>query len=147
MFLPGGRGTERGARRVLARYLSEGQDVDRFRLVVPYAEEDMELLAEMQRMPTIRSEVLECFGGDAAKVHIAGTSNGGNGAFSRPHLFVALRSCACHHKSPNTVSCRNPALKRLARLPPARRREAPHPANRQSRGHFPKQPPNREGAD
>ncbi len=93
IFLPGGRGSQRGAERVWANYLSQGEGVDGFRLVMPYAI-DFELVDDVRRLYFIPAEIIACFGGDPEKVHIAGRSNGGHIAFQMmlrsPELFASL---------------------------------------------------------
>ncbi|MDA1256807.1 MAG: hypothetical protein O3C10_03055, partial [Chloroflexi bacterium] len=80
IFFPGGQGQRRHAERVWERYLSNGDGVDEFRFVVPYAE-DFDLEEDSGRFMKIVDEVLACHGGDPAKVHLAGFSNGGHIAF------------------------------------------------------------------
>ena len=93
IFLPGGSGRRASAERVWRNFLSEGEGVDEFRIVIPYSV-DTELMDDVPRIVKIREEVLACFGGDSSKVHIAGTSNGGHIAFfmmlTRPQLFATL---------------------------------------------------------
>ncbi|MBI4220911.1 MAG: hypothetical protein HY682_12260 [Chloroflexi bacterium] len=95
VFLPGGEGSRRGAQRIWANYLSGGRGVDAFRVVLPYSV-DIELLDYYQSHRTFNviDEVLACYGGDPAQVHIAGFSNGGYVAFElmleRPDRFVSV---------------------------------------------------------
>jgi predicted esterase len=94
MFIPGGStGSKRAAGRVWDNYLSAGQGVDGFRLVIPYAE-DFDLIDDTDRLVDIVTEVLTCHGGDPASFHIAGYSHGGQIAFSlmlrRPEFFSTL---------------------------------------------------------
>ena len=97
VFLPGGSGSRRSAQRAWERYLSEGDGMETFRLIVPYSD-DIDLLDDTLRTYRILDEVLECYGGDANgdanKVHVGGVSNGGHGAYVlmlvRPERFVTL---------------------------------------------------------
>ena len=93
VFLPGGTGSRRSAERAWNNYLANGRGVDAFRVVVPYAL-DMDLIDDTPRVFGILNEVLTCYGGDAAKVHIGGVSNGGRAAFAlmlaRPQRFATL---------------------------------------------------------
>lgn len=93
MFVPGGRGSRRGAERVWSRYMAEGMGLEAFRVVIPYAE-DFDLLDDTRRVLGIVSELLTCFGGEPGGVHLAGVSNGGLIAFSlmikSPELFTSL---------------------------------------------------------
>ena len=93
MFVPGGRGSRRGAERVWSNYMAEGVGLENFRLVIPYAE-DFDLLDDTRRVLTIVPEVLACYGGEPGGVHLAGVSNGGLIAFSlmvnSPELFTSL---------------------------------------------------------
>ncbi len=62
-------------------------------MVIPYSF-DADFIDEANRTFEILNEVLWCFGGDPAKVHLAGTSNGGLAPFalmvSRPEHFATL---------------------------------------------------------
>lgn len=93
IFLSGGSGSRRSAQRVWTNYLSRSSAREAFRIVVPYAV-DMEYIDEAGRTFGILSEVLECYGGDPARVHIGGVSNGGVAAFmlmlARPQRFATL---------------------------------------------------------
>lgn len=93
IFLSGGSGSRRSAQRAWDRYLSGGAGVEAFRIVLPYAV-DVDFIDEAGRTFKILDEVLACYGGDAAKVHIAGVSNGGLVAFAlmlaRPERFATL---------------------------------------------------------
>lgn len=93
IFLSGGAGSRRSAQRVWTNYLSRGSDREAFRIVVPYAV-DMEYIDEAGRTFAILNEVLACYGGDPARVHIGGVSNGGVAAFmlmlARPQRFATL---------------------------------------------------------
>ncbi|MBI4580257.1 MAG: hypothetical protein HY718_11180 [Planctomycetes bacterium] len=93
LFLPGGSGGRRSAQRVWSNYLSGGPGVDGYRVVIPYSVKS-DFLDEAARTFRILDEVLGCYGGDAAKVHLAGVSNGGHVAFAfmlaRPDRFATL---------------------------------------------------------
>ena len=93
VFLPGGSGSRRSAQRVWKNFLSEGAGVDTFRIVVPYSI-DIDFIDDPRRTFSILEEITECYGGDATKTHIAGTSNGGHAAFAlmlmRPESFATL---------------------------------------------------------
>jgi predicted esterase len=94
MFIPGGTsGTPRAAQRIWENYLSNGDDVDNYRVIVPYAEE-FDLYDDEDRLVAIVDEVLGCFGGDPAKIHLAGHSRGGQIAFDlmlrHPEVFTSL---------------------------------------------------------
>ena len=93
IFLPGGSGRQRSAERVWPRFLANGKGVENFRVVIPYAV-DVDFSDEARRTYKALDEILECYGGDPAKVHLAGFSNGGHAAFFlmlvRPHLFATL---------------------------------------------------------
>ncbi len=92
MFLPGGStGSRNAAERVWASYLSQGEGVDDFRVVIPYAT-GFDLYDDENRVLAIVEEVLACHGGDPSQFHIAGYSRGGQIAFGlmlrRPDLFA-----------------------------------------------------------
>ncbi|MBI2940346.1 MAG: hypothetical protein HYY04_07880 [Chloroflexi bacterium] len=74
--------------------------------MVPYSVED-DFIDEAGRTFEILDEVLACYGGDAAKVHIAGVSNGGLVAFAlmlaRPDRFATLLG------APGSFSRQDPA--------------------------------------
>ena len=93
IFIPGGVGLRRNAQRAWESYLSDGKGVEAFRIVVPYSV-DLDFLDEFPRTFEILDEVLACYGGDPAKVHVAGFSNGGLAAFAlmlqRPDRFATL---------------------------------------------------------
>lgn len=95
VFLGGGSGSRRSAQRLWTNYLSGGKGVDDFRVVLPYSI-DVEYYDYDQAQRTFRvvDEVLACYGGDAAQVHLAGFSNGGGTAFElmlqRPDRFATL---------------------------------------------------------
>jgi|GEM_PF-4790122 hypothetical protein len=80
MFLPCGRGSERGAERVWSRYMAEGAGLEAFRVVILYGE-DFDLLDDTRRVLGIVPELLACYGGEPGSVHLAGVSNGGLIAF------------------------------------------------------------------
>jgi len=94
MFLPGGStGNRNAAERVWDNYLSGGDGVDDYRIVIPYAE-DFDLYDDEDRVLAIVEEVLECHGGDPSRFHIAGYSRGGQIVFGlmlrRPELFATV---------------------------------------------------------
>jgi predicted esterase len=64
-----------------------------FRVVIPYSP-DADFIDEANRTFGILNEVLWCYGGDPAKVHLAGASNGGLAAFAlmiaKPEHFATL---------------------------------------------------------
>lgn len=93
VYLGGGSGSETGARRLWDRYLSKPAARPSFRIVIPYADTS-DYLDEVTRTFRIVDEILICHGGDPAKVHVAGASNGGRGAFGlmmlKPQCFASL---------------------------------------------------------
>ncbi|MBI3979154.1 MAG: hypothetical protein HY331_13300 [Chloroflexi bacterium] len=95
VFLGGGSGNRRSAQRIWTNYLSGGAGVDAFRIVLPYSI-DVEYLDyyEARRTFKVVDEVLACYGGDPAQVHLAGFSNGGYVAFElmleHPERFATL---------------------------------------------------------
>ena len=94
IFIPGGNSTRRGAQRLWDTYLSDGEGMEQFRLVVPYSPDETGFMGDTRLIVAVLDEVLACYGGDAAKVHIAGVSNGGRAAFdvmlSYPARFATL---------------------------------------------------------
>jgi predicted esterase len=93
IFLGGGPGDRGSAEGGFAGWLDGGDGMSEVRTVLPYAD-DGDLTDEYERTLAVLSEVLTCWGGDPAAVHIAGTSNGGRGAFdlmlSHPDTFATL---------------------------------------------------------
>ncbi len=93
IFLPGGNGARGAGTGVFSGFMSDGYGVGQVRSVVPYAA-DGSLLDEYDRTLDILDEVLQCYGGDPDHVHLAGTSNGGMGAFElmvdSPEPFTTL---------------------------------------------------------
>lgn len=93
VFLGGGAGGRRSAERMWTNYLSRGTAREAFRFVLPYAV-DMDFMDESPRTFGVLSEVLACYGGDPAQVHIGGVSNGGYAAFllilAKPERFVSV---------------------------------------------------------
>jgi predicted esterase len=81
VFIPGGPGSKATAKATYEQWLSRGADLGKYRVVVPYAA-DGDLTNESERLIDVLDEVLACYGGDANKVHLGGTSNGGRAAFS-----------------------------------------------------------------
>ncbi|MBI4329581.1 MAG: hypothetical protein HY685_06925 [Chloroflexi bacterium] len=95
VFLGGGAGTRRGSQRLWTNYLSGGKGVDDFRIVLPYSDGvEYYDASESQRTFRVVDEVLACYGGDAAQVHLAGFSMGGYAAFAlmlqQPDRFATL---------------------------------------------------------
>ncbi len=93
VFLPGGSGERGGAAGVFQNWIEGGDGQDGVRAVVVYAD-DGNLTDEFTRTLDVVDEVLACWGGDSARVHIGGTSNGGRGAFDlmldAPDRFATL---------------------------------------------------------
>jgi predicted esterase len=81
LFLPGGMGSKNLAQLTYGPWLSKGDASRTFRVVMPYAA-DGNLTDEMTRVVQVLDEVLACYGGDAGKVHLGGTSTGGMSAFA-----------------------------------------------------------------
>jgi pimeloyl-ACP methyl ester carboxylesterase len=81
IFLPGGDGSKDLSEEFIwPLWLANGRGVDEVRVVIPYTA-DGDLGDEQERIVAIAAEVLGCFGGDPAHVHLAGTSMGGLAAF------------------------------------------------------------------
>ena len=63
-----------------------------------------DLVDDRNRLFDIRDKVLDCFGGDASSVHLAGHSKGGQMAFRmmlrRPELFVTERRASSASSNP-----------------------------------------------
>ncbi len=93
VFLPGGSGLRRNAQRAWDTFLSGASQVDAFRIVVPYWP-DVEMPEDFRRTLAVVDEVLACYGGDPAQIHVAGSSNGGHAAFElmleHPERFATL---------------------------------------------------------
>ncbi len=94
IFLPGGDGSKDISEQFIwPLWLENGRGVDDVRVVIPYTA-DGDLGDEQDRIVAIAAEVLSCFGGDAAHVHLAGTSMGGLAAFEtmkrNPAPFATL---------------------------------------------------------
>lgn len=93
VFLPGGSGRRGSAERIWEIVFAESADSDAYRVVIPYSF-DADFIDEAARTTAIVNEVLWCYGGDPARVHLAGTSNGGLAAFGlmtgQPELFATL---------------------------------------------------------
>ncbi len=93
IFLGGGSGKRGSAQRVWENFFASGKGAEAFRVVIPYSI-DADYIDEATRTFAVLNEVLWCYGGDPAKVHLAGTSNGGLAAFAlmmkRPELFATL---------------------------------------------------------
>jgi predicted esterase len=80
IFLPGGNGARGAGMGNFDGFCSRGDGLQSMRVVFPYAA-DGNLLDEYDRALDVLDEVLQCYGGDPDHVHLAGTSNGGMGAF------------------------------------------------------------------
>lgn len=80
IFLPGGPGDQGSASMVFGNWVGQPQGRGAFRIAIPFAE-DGDLTDEYDRTVDILDEILTCFGGDREHVHLAGTSNGGIGAY------------------------------------------------------------------
>lgn len=81
VFVPGGPGSRDTAEATFELWLSRGSTLGNFRVIVPYSA-DGDLTDEGSRIVPVLDEVLACYGGSAARVHLAGTSNGGRAAFA-----------------------------------------------------------------
>lgn len=93
IFLAGGSGRRASAQRVWDNIFADAPPSEAFRVAIPYSL-DADFIDEATRTLAIVNEVLWCYGGDPAKVHLAGASNGGLAAFAlmmkRPELFATL---------------------------------------------------------
>ena len=93
VFLGGGSGGRASAERLWEIVFAGRPEADRFQVVLPYSI-DANFIDEAPRTLAIVNEVLACYGGDAAEVHLAGTSNGGLAAFAlmagHPDRFATL---------------------------------------------------------
>ena len=93
VFLGGGSGRKGSAERLWENIFADAPGTNAFRVVIPYSV-DADFIDESSRTFAIVNEVLWCYGGDPAAVHLAGTSNGGLAAFAlmlkRPELFATL---------------------------------------------------------
>jgi predicted esterase len=96
IFLPGGAGTRTIARDFIWKnWLSRGRRLGEMRVVIPYVADGSRMTREEAgRTLRILEEVLACYGGARARVHLAGTSNGGRHAFylmaTVPGRFTSL---------------------------------------------------------
>jgi len=92
VFLPGGFGDAAVASLCFDLWLSEGDRLGDFRVVVPYSA-DGDFTDERDRVPDVLDEALLCFG-PAPRVHLAGTSLGGLAAYAlaleAPDRFATL---------------------------------------------------------
>lgn len=74
-------------------WLANGSRLGELRVLIPYTS-DGDIRDETARFAAVAKEALECFGGDPAHVHLAGTSNGGLAAFQalleHPEPFATL---------------------------------------------------------
>lgn len=83
LFLPGGPGTSDVAQITFDDWLAEGGDrMKAMRVIVPYTAGASFGQRDADRGVAIVDEMLACFGGDPAHVHLGGTSNGGRAAFA-----------------------------------------------------------------
>ncbi len=93
IFLPGGGGQRSAAQGSWGHWLSNGTGVDQFRVALPFSA-DGDLTDEYDRSVDVVEELLLCYGGDPDHVHLAGTSNGGIGAYAlileAPDIFATL---------------------------------------------------------
>ena len=81
IFLPGGSGSrDIAASYIFKNWISRGKRLGELRVIVPYSDSD-DFPGELDRVVPIVDEVLACYGGARDKVHLAGTSNGGRGAY------------------------------------------------------------------
>lgn len=93
IFLGGGSGDRGSADYGFKGFLDHTEDLERIWAVLPYTT-DGELQDEGDRVVAVAEEVLACYGGDPARVHLAGTSNGGYASFEilleHPDPFATL---------------------------------------------------------
>lgn len=77
LFMPGGYGNDEHATGTWDAFLQGAVDgLSRYRVVMPFAT-DGDFRDEWQRAEDVLDEVLTCFGGDPAELHLIGHSNGG----------------------------------------------------------------------
>lgn len=81
VFLAGGPGDGGSASIAYNSFLSRAEAVEQVWAVMPYTD-DGSMSDEGERIVAVVDEVLDCWGGDAGRVHLAGTSNGGRAAFA-----------------------------------------------------------------
>ncbi|MBI3074533.1 MAG: hypothetical protein HYY84_20665 [Deltaproteobacteria bacterium] len=93
MFLPGGSGSRGSAQFAWDTFLAGDPRVANYRVLIPYSDSS-DLIDQGPRAFNTLDAVLSCYGGDPARVHVAGFSNGGRMAFwfmlVRPDRFVTL---------------------------------------------------------
>ncbi len=93
LFMPGGNGNDGAGQGTFNSWFDHGEALPDLRLVMITAT-DGDLTDEWDRVVPVVDEVLDCYGGDPDKVHIAGTSNGGLGAYDvmldHPDRFATL---------------------------------------------------------
>lgn len=93
IFLPGGSGAQGAGMGAFTGFLADAAELQQIRAVIVYSA-DGNLLDEYPRSVAVLDEVLQCYGGDADHVHLAGTSNGGMGAcdlmLDQPEPFATL---------------------------------------------------------
>jgi len=96
VFMPGGGGTESSGPGTFRQWFERGSSLGDYRVLVVVSG-DGDLTDEWDRVPAALDEVLACYGGDSSRVHLAGTSNGGLGAFSvmldHYERFATLMGC------------------------------------------------------
>ncbi len=81
VFLAGGPSDGGSANYAFSAFLARAAEVEQVWAVMPYTE-DGSLSDEGERVVAVVDEILDCYGGDASRVHLAGTSNGGRAAYS-----------------------------------------------------------------
>lgn len=84
VYLPGGAGDRGGALTIDRLYLAGADGLGEFRTVVPYTDgsRDFSSRSVYERAAAVRDELFACWGGDAERAHLGGTSNGGIGSFA-----------------------------------------------------------------
>ncbi len=80
LFLGGGSGDQGSAQASWDLFFTQGQGIAEVRAVLPWADTGT-LSDDPSRILALRDEVLDCYGGDPDRVHLAGTSNGGRLAY------------------------------------------------------------------
>lgn len=93
LFLGGGPSDNGSANIAFNAFMSRGDAVGSLISAMPYTS-DSDLSDEGDRVAAVAQEVLDCWGGEPGKVHLAGTSNGGRAAFAimleQPDTFATL---------------------------------------------------------
>jgi predicted esterase len=80
-FVPGGPGSQDTAQATFELWLSRGDALGDYRVVIPYSAAG-DLTVEGDRLVPVLDEALGCYGSKTDRVHLAGTSNGGRAAFA-----------------------------------------------------------------